>query len=109
LFPVGPFCKNISVPFDPDRLDVGVNSLSFSRAQLQPKASEWLKRVAVRWGFSAAVDGRSAHFTAGSSQLMHLRSVRPAGQYDVFMNDLAQCTRHQNSEYACTPFLVHRS
>src|SRR5260370_12951017 len=28
-------------------------------------------------GFSAAVSGLSAHFTAGSSQLMHWRSVRP--------------------------------
>jgi hypothetical protein len=28
-------------------------------------------------GFSGAVSGLSAHFTAGSSQLMHWRSVRP--------------------------------
>src|SRR6266436_6264891 len=28
-------------------------------------------------GFSGAVSGLSAHFTAGSSQLMHCRSVRP--------------------------------
>ena len=28
-------------------------------------------------GFSGAVRGLSAHFTAGSSQLMHCRSVRP--------------------------------
>src|ERR1700692_4193947 len=28
-------------------------------------------------GFSGAMSGRSAHFTAGSSQLMHWRSVRP--------------------------------
>jgi hypothetical protein len=28
-------------------------------------------------GFSGAMSGLSAHFTAGSSQLMHWRSVRP--------------------------------
>jgi hypothetical protein len=28
-------------------------------------------------GFSGAISGLSAHFTAGSSQLMHWRSVRP--------------------------------
>ncbi len=31
----------------------------------------------VTIGFSGAVSGLSAHFTAGSSQLMHWRSVRP--------------------------------
>jgi hypothetical protein len=43
----------------------------------EPKAGGAVKTRSDTIGFSGAVSGLSAHFTAGSSQLMHWRSVRP--------------------------------
>src|SRR6267378_5318347 len=62
------------------------SSARFSRGQLhpticpsplQPEARRVVQARSSTIGFSGAVSGLSYHFTAGSSQLMHWRSVRP--------------------------------
>src|SRR5258708_2645677 len=62
------------------------SSARFSRGQLhpticpsplQPEACRVVQARSSTIGFSGAVSGLSYHFTAGSSQLMHWRSVRP--------------------------------
>jgi hypothetical protein len=47
------------------------------RRPLQPEACRVAQARSCTIGFSGAVNGLSDHFAAGSSQLMHWRTVRP--------------------------------
>jgi hypothetical protein len=49
----------------------------FNAIEMRTPREEWVQARYAAMGLSGALTGLSAHFTAGSSQLMHCRSVRP--------------------------------